>query len=59
VQLYKAANERPAPFIDHTGVLRDSKTGRPINGYMSDEEEDDSMGIRESYLFIYDNGEHI
>lgn len=32
VQLYLSANERPAPFVDHSGVLRDSKTGRPING---------------------------
>ena len=32
VQLYLSANERPAPFVDHSGILRDSKTGRPING---------------------------
>ncbi|KIY44626.1 acyltransferase ChoActase/COT/CPT [Fistulina hepatica ATCC 64428] len=31
VQLYRSANARPAPFIDHTGVLRDTKTGRPID----------------------------
>ncbi|KAN0088973.1 hypothetical protein V8E55_006030 [Tylopilus felleus] len=31
VQLYLSANERPAPFVDHSGILRDSKTGRPIN----------------------------
>ncbi|KAJ7494310.1 acyltransferase ChoActase/COT/CPT [Mycena galericulata] len=32
IQLHRDANERPAPFVDHTGILRDSKTGRPING---------------------------
>jgi len=38
VQLYKLANEHPAPFVDHHGILRDSKTGRPINGYTSEDE---------------------
>ena len=32
VQLHLSANQRPEPFVDHAGVLRDSKTGRPING---------------------------
>lgn len=32
IHLYLSANERPAPFVDHSGILRDSKTGRPING---------------------------
>ncbi|KAJ7119092.1 acyltransferase ChoActase/COT/CPT [Mycena epipterygia] len=32
IQLHRDANERPAPFVDHTGILRDSKTGRAING---------------------------
>src|ERR1700678_4224763 len=32
IQLHRSANERPAPFVDHSGILRDSKTGRPING---------------------------
>jgi hypothetical protein len=44
VALVRAANERPEPFVDHAGVLRDSKTGRRINGNMSyDEEEVDSI----------------
>ncbi|KAI6121053.1 carnitine acetyl transferase [Pisolithus croceorrhizus] len=38
VQLYLSANERPAPFVDHSGVLRDSKTGRPINGVTNNSE---------------------
>jgi carnitine O-acetyltransferase len=44
VALVRAANERPEPFVDHAGVLRDSKTGLRINGSVSDEDEDvDSM----------------
>ncbi|KAI9445883.1 acyltransferase ChoActase/COT/CPT [Lactarius indigo] len=44
VALVRAANERPEPFVDHAGVLRDSKTGRRINGTLSDDElEVDSM----------------
>jgi carnitine O-acetyltransferase len=41
VQLHREANERPAPFVDHAGILRDSKTGRPINGYASDNDDDE------------------
>ncbi|KAL0947772.1 hypothetical protein HGRIS_013848 [Hohenbuehelia grisea] len=41
VQLHREANERPAPFVDHAGVMRDSKTGRPINGYAGHDEEED------------------
>jgi len=46
VALVRAANERPEPFVDHAGILRDSKTGRRINGSVpvsDDEEEVDSM----------------
>jgi len=53
VALVRAANERPEPFVDHAGILRDSKTGRRINGSVpvsDDEEEVDSM--RESFLFL-------
>lgn len=41
IQLHRSANERPAPFVDHAGVLRDSKTGRPINGHVEQHELDD------------------
>ena len=45
IQLHRAANEPPAPFVDHTGILRDSKTGRPINGSsIKDESEDEEEG---------------
>ncbi|KAG5634443.1 hypothetical protein DXG03_005891, partial [Asterophora parasitica] len=45
IQLHRSANERPAPFVDHLGVLRDSKTGRPINGYHSDDSGSDTESI--------------
>lgn len=44
IQLHRAANEPPKPFVDHTGVLRDSKTGRPIDGYDT-ESEDEEYGL--------------
>jgi carnitine O-acetyltransferase len=51
VQLHRAANERPAPFVDHLGILRDSKTGRPINGTAYDndavDEDGDAIAMRE------------
>ena len=34
IQLHLSANERAEPFVDHAGVLRDSKTGRAINGLL-------------------------
>ena len=40
IQLHLSANQRPEPFIDHAGVLRDSRTGRPINGRASPEAKD-------------------
>jgi carnitine O-acetyltransferase len=51
IQVHRSANERPAPFVDHLGILRDSKTGRPINGYLLDEgEEMEEFAMRE-YFF--------
>ena len=41
IQLHREANERSAPFVDHMGILRDARTGRPINGATSDEIESD------------------
>lgn len=55
VVLHRAANAPSTPFIDHSGVLRDARTGRKIhgtgnNGTMSDEngdsaDEDDPMSM--------------
>ncbi|KAK2460704.1 hypothetical protein APHAL10511_007174 [Amanita phalloides] len=47
IQLHRSANEHPAPFVDHLGILRDSKTGRPINGYPlgSDGDDDDEVQL--------------
>ncbi|KAL4073165.1 acyltransferase ChoActase/COT/CPT [Scleroderma yunnanense] len=58
VQLYLSANERPAPFVDHSGVLRDSKTGRPINGTSKLENgiDEDSEDTMPGYSF-FDSGD--
>ena len=58
VQLHREANERPAPFVDHTGVLRDSKTGRPINA-ITDTEDDDLMGTLFYILNLSSAVEHL
>lgn len=50
IQLHRAANARPDPFIDHLGILRDTKTGRPIHGaayYEDSENLDDEISMRE------------
>lgn len=52
IQLHRAANEKPAPFVDHHGTLRDARTGRPINGYLSsgeDEDEEESEELMSEY----------
>lgn len=58
IQLHRSANERPAPFVDHSGILRDSKTGRPINGHDhgSDESGSDYGDTMPSYSF-FDSGD--
>lgn len=53
IQLHRSANERPAPFVDHAGVLRDSKTGRPINGHVSEEDVDEDPMGSWSYFLPY------
>ncbi|KAF9043985.1 acyltransferase ChoActase/COT/CPT [Panaeolus papilionaceus] len=55
VQLHRSANERPAPFVDHLGILRDSKTGRPIHGASDSSEEDEDVSMP-GYSF-FDSGE--
>ena len=51
IQLHRSANERPAPFVDHLGILRDSKTGRPING--TDEDEEDEVALCEFFFCFF------
>jgi carnitine O-acetyltransferase len=43
VSLMRAANERAAPFVDHAGILRDSKTGRPINSVVEEDEDETDL----------------
>ena len=50
IHLHRSANQPPAPFVDHLGILRDSKTGRPIHGATSgsesSEEEEEEVVLR-------------
>ncbi|OCF34017.1 carnitine O-acetyltransferase [Kwoniella heveanensis BCC8398] len=44
IQLWKEANERPEDFMDHRGVMRDGKTGKPISmGEIEEEKEDEEL----------------
>ncbi|KAG8892297.1 hypothetical protein FRC01_014244 [Tulasnella sp. 417] len=60
VALYKAANERTDAFVDHSGALRDVKTGTvlvpPANEEEEAEDEVDVDEITGGYSF-YDSGE--
>jgi len=57
VSIHLEANARPAPFVDHAGILRDSKTGRPINGHvMEAQESDDEDDLMAGYSF-FDSGD--
>ncbi|KAG7086322.1 hypothetical protein E1B28_002285 [Marasmius oreades] len=51
-QLHRAANEPPTPFVDHAGILRDSKTGRPVNGSSSDDDDDYESIVLPEYSFF-------
>lgn len=54
IQLHLSANPRAEPFVDHAGILRDSRTGRPINGRLSpdagDAYDDTADMMRESLV---------
>ncbi|OCH85553.1 acyltransferase ChoActase/COT/CPT [Obba rivulosa] len=56
VQLHLAANQRAEPFIDHAGVLRDSKTGRPLNGHANGDGVYDDGDTMPGYSF-FDSGD--
>jgi carnitine O-acetyltransferase len=49
VQVYLAANEPPTPFVDHSGFLRDAKTGMKISE--DDNVEEDEQAVRECLSF--------
>ncbi|KAG2028966.1 hypothetical protein BDR03DRAFT_1003824 [Suillus americanus] len=54
IQLHRSANKCSAPFVDHAGILCDSKTGRPINGHghRSDESGSDYEDTMPGYSFL-------
>ncbi|EJD46993.1 acyltransferase ChoActase/COT/CPT [Auricularia subglabra TFB-10046 SS5] len=59
LQLHRQANERPRPFVDHAGVLRDARTGVPISAAYIDDTEDDEKTAYDQitgYSF-FDSGE--
>ncbi|KAI0050201.1 acyltransferase ChoActase/COT/CPT [Auriscalpium vulgare] len=55
IGLVRAANERPAPFVDHAGTLRDARTGRAINGLTSDDEDEEQDTMRASGYSFFDS----
>ncbi|KDR82095.1 hypothetical protein GALMADRAFT_240586 [Galerina marginata CBS 339.88] len=57
IQLHRSANQRPAPFVDHLGILRDSKTGRPIHGATSDSGSSDEEEVTMPGYSFFDSGE--
>ncbi|KAH7885657.1 carnitine acetyl transferase [Phlebopus sp. FC_14] len=57
VQLHLSANERPAPFVDHSGILRDSKTGRPINGQRATDDGGDGYEDTMPGYSFFDSGD--
>ena len=40
-QIYRQANEYTAPFVDHTGTLRDARIGEPIIAVKSGKDEEE------------------
>lgn len=42
ISQWKEANEKAQDWVDHSGVLRDSKTGNPIS-VEADEEDEEAM----------------
>lgn len=48
---WKQANERPDAFVDHSGVLRDSRTGKPIEDIISDNDEEPDDQLSEFWDF--------
>lgn len=57
VQLHREANEKSAPFVDHSGVLRDSKTGRRINGQGTKAEEEEEEEGATGYYSFFDSSD--
>nr|XP_019008930.1 carnitine O-acetyltransferase [Kwoniella pini CBS 10737]OCF47711.1 carnitine O-acetyltransferase [Kwoniella pini CBS 10737] len=43
IGLWKEANERPEAFMDHTGVMRDARTGKKVEMDGDEDKEEDGM----------------
>ena len=46
VQMWKEANEAPEAFMDHAGILRDARTGKPIESVDEEEKEKEGEEMR-------------
>lgn len=55
IHVHRSANARPAPFIDHAGILRDSKTGRPIKttNYDRSSSDEEDVALSMTLLFVF------
>lgn len=58
IQTWKQANDRSDSFVDHSGTVRDARTGKAIEVVLSDDGDDteDKLGkvVRFSYSVIAD-----
>jgi carnitine O-acetyltransferase len=43
IALWKEANEAPEAFMDHAGVMRDARTGKPIVHENDEDDEDEEL----------------
>ncbi|KZT04563.1 CoA-dependent acyltransferase [Laetiporus sulphureus 93-53] len=50
IQLHLSMNPRPEPFVDHVGVLHDSKMGQPMKGQVTGYEKYDDGNIMRTFV---------
>ncbi len=53
---WKQANDRPDAFVDHSGVLRDAKTGKAIEEVVPNGDEEPDDQLRECGLPAFSRG---
>lgn len=52
IALHKETDQHPEPFVDHAGISRNSKTGRPIHGVLKDREDGEDDGVDDMRGFL-------
>ncbi|TXT15908.1 hypothetical protein VHUM_00411 [Vanrija humicola] len=50
IQLWREANERPQAFVDHSGVMRDARTGRRLSDHEKDDEAPGTVDDEEDFF---------